>query len=144
MVVIKSSKNNIKTTKERVSSFFKPKIQTSSTKSSSSTSNSSSISSNFSKHKDLLSILKYTNSQSITKANDDWNNYKSTTNTSSITDISVCNRSLISQNSKNVVGWSIKNGCKTYTTFRNGKRVEGTGKEGMSLCLGDNKKKTKN
>lgn len=147
MVVNKSSKQNIITSssKEKVSSFFKPKVQKSSTKSSSSTNNSSSISSsNFSnKKEDLLSILKSTNSQTIIKANDDWNNYKSATNTSTITDISVCNRSLISQNSKNVVGWSIKNGCKTYTTFRNGKRVEGIGKDGMLLNLGDKKNKTK-
>ncbi len=38
---------------------------------------------------------------------------------------------------KKPTGWSTRDGKKEYSTFRNGKGVSGTGKDGMVLALGD-------
>lgn len=41
----------------------------------------------------------------------------------------------------NSVGWRVVNGVKTYSTFRNGKKVQATGSEGFKLSAADTKKK---
>ena len=64
-----------------------------------------------------------------------WDPYFSRNSTYSISDISMSNR--IANSGKALQGWKIVDKKRVYTTFRNGKMVQGEGAEGFKLSIGD-------
>lgn len=64
-----------------------------------------------------------------------WDPYFSRNSTYSISDISMSNR--IANSGKTLQGWKIIDKKRVYTTFRNGKMVQGDGAEGYKLSVGD-------
>lgn len=64
-----------------------------------------------------------------------WDPYFSRNSTYSISDISMSSR--ISNSGKTLQGWKIVDKKRVYTTFRNGKMVQGEGAEGFKLSIGD-------
>lgn len=71
----------------------------------------------------------------------EWESYTGTT--VNILDVT-CHAMREKIKQKNFVGWKTgSDGKKVYTTFRNGERVQGDGKEAFRLALGDGKIKSK-
>ena len=64
-----------------------------------------------------------------------WDPYFSRNSTYSISDISLSNR--IANSGKSLQGWKVVDKKRVYTTFRNGKLVQGEGAEGYKLAVGD-------
>lgn len=64
-----------------------------------------------------------------------WDPYFSRNSTYTISDISMSNR--MANSSKTLQGWKIVDKKRVYTTFRNGKLVQGEGAEGYKLAIGD-------
>lgn len=64
-----------------------------------------------------------------------WNPYFSRNSTYSISDISLSNR--IANSGKTLQGWKVIDKKRVYTTYRNGKLVQGEGSEGFKLSMGD-------
>lgn len=72
----------------------------------------------------------------IPSSSDDlWNPYFSRNSAYSISDISLSNR--IANSGKTLQGWKIVDKKRVYTTYRNGKLVQGEGSEGFKLSMGD-------
>ena len=71
-------------------------------------------------------------SSSSSSSSQSWNQYKKLT-----VDATISNNRRLQKTATELKGWSIKNGIKTYTTFRNGNLVSGQGPEAIKLALGD-------
>ena len=64
-----------------------------------------------------------------------WGPYFSRNTSYSISDITLSNR--IANSGKTLQGWKVVDKKRIYTTFRNGKLVQGEGAEGFKLAMGD-------
>jgi hypothetical protein len=72
----------------------------------------------------------------VSSSSDDlWNPYFSRNSAYSISDISLSNR--IAHSGKTLQGWKVVDKKRVYTTYRNGKLVQGEGSEGFKLSMGD-------
>jgi hypothetical protein len=72
----------------------------------------------------------------VPSSSDDlWNPYFSRNSAYSISDISLSNR--IANSGKTLQGWKVVDKKRVYTTYRNGKLVQGEGSEGFKLSMGD-------
>jgi hypothetical protein len=98
------------------------------------------MSTNETDQSDLLGQLRNASNRNSIRPSDKpseqlWGPYFSRNTSYSISDITLSNR--IANSGKTLQGWKVIDKRRIYTTYRNGKLVQGEGAEGFKLAMGD-------